>query len=112
NGTYSFGVYNTNGTPIYQMGSLGNDDITWETADKQNYGIDMRFLNGRLSVTADYFMEHRKDILITPNSTPSIIAMTLQNMNLGKVDNHGYELSLGWRDQIDDWSYHVKGNIS
>src|SRR5699024_6888911 len=52
------------------------------------------------------------DILITPNSTPSIIAMTLQNMNLGKVDNHGYELSLGWRDQIDDWSYNVKRNIS
>ena len=72
----------------------GNPKVTWETADKQNYGIDAKFFNSRLSATFDYFIEHRTGILLSPKSTPSIIATGLPNLNIGKVDNHGYELSL------------------
>ena len=85
---------------------MGNPAVTWETADKQNYGIDLKFFNSRLSATFDYFIEHRTGILISPESTPSIIATALPNLNIGKVDNHGYEVSLGWRDKIGkDFNY-------
>ncbi len=60
--------------------------------DRQNYGIDLKFFNSRLSATFDYFIEHRTGILISPESTPNIIATSLPNLNIGKVNNHGYEI--------------------
>lgn len=111
-GGYSFGVDNKNNAPAYAMSRLGNPEVTWETADKQNYGVDAKFLNDRLSLTIDYFNEHRKGILIAPKSTPAIIAASLPNLNIGKVDNHGYEIALGWNDYIGKVNYFVNANMS
>lgn len=112
-GNYSFGVSNPIGSPAFGMSQIGNPNVTWETADKQNYGIDTRFFDTRLSLNVDYFREHRKGILINPQSTPNIIATSLPNLNIGIVDNHGYEVALEWRDQIGkDFSYNVNANVS
>ena len=112
-GSYSFGDNNPTAQQAFAMSQMGNPEVTWETADKQNYGIDAHFLNNRLSFTFDYFMEHRKGILISPQSTPSIIATSLPNLNLGKVDNRGYEIALGWKDRIGkEFNYYVDANVS
>lgn len=112
-GSYSFGVNNPNGTPSFGISRIGNPAVTWETADKQNYGIDAKFLNDRLSVNFDYFIEHRKGILISPQSIPNIIATSSPNLNIGKVDNKGYEIAVGWNDNIgNDFNYYVNGNVS
>ena len=112
-GGYSFGASNPVDAPASAISSIGNPEVTWETADKQNYGVETRFLQDRLSVNFDYFMEKRKGILISPRSTPPIIAFSLPNMNLGKVNNHGYEVSIGWKDNIkSDFNYYVNANLS
>lgn len=112
-GSYSFGVNNPTAQQAFAMSQMGNPEVTWETADKQNYGIDAHFLNNRLSFAFDYFMEHRKGILISPKSTPNIIATSLPNLNLGKVDNRGYEIALGWKDRIGkEFNYYVDANVS
>lgn len=110
--SYSFGVDNPNSLEGYIYGTPGNTAVTWETAKKQNYGIDAKFLNNHLSVNFDYFFEHRTGILITPNSVPSIIATSLPNMNIGIVDNKGYELSIGWDDTFKDFHYYANANMS
>ena len=95
---------------------LGNPNVTWETALKQNYGIDMNFLNNRLKVKAEYFLEKRKDILISRKTIPAITALTssvLPVVNMGKVKNQGYEIEIGWNDKIgENFTYHVNGNVS
>lgn len=112
-GSYSFGVQNPDGSPAFGISKIGNPAVTWETADKQNYGIDVKFLNSRLSVNFDYFMEKRTGILITPESTPNIIATSLPNLNIGKVDNHGYEIAVEWNDNIGkDFNYYINANAS
>lgn len=112
-GSYSFGVNNPVSSEAYVMGTPGNTEVTWETSDKQNYGLDVKFLDSRLSVNLDYFIEKRKGILIAPQTLPNIIATSSPNLNLGKVNNHGYEISLGWRDRIgDDFNYHATANVS
>lgn len=112
-GSYSFGVDNPNSLEGYVYGTPGNTAVTWETATKQNYGLDARFLNARLSFNFDYFFEHRTGILITPRSFPSIIATSLPNMNLGVVDNKGYEIVLGWDDTVrDNFHYYINANLS
>ena len=112
-GSYSFGINNPISQSAAAISSMGNPEVTWETAEKQNYGIDLKFFNSRLSATFDYFIEHRTGILISPESTPSIIATSLPNLNIGKVNNHGYEISLGWRDRIGkNFGYYVDANVS
>ncbi|MGL5261497.1 MAG: SusC/RagA family TonB-linked outer membrane protein, partial [Bacteroides sp.] len=110
---YSFGVNNPIGSSSAAISRIGNPAVTWETADKQNYGIDLKFLQERLSLNFDYFIEHRKGILISPQSIPSIIATSSPNLNIGKVDNKGYEIALNWQDNIGyDFNYYVNTNIS
>lgn len=112
-GGYSFGVNNPITSPAFGISQIGNPNVTWETADKQNYGIDFKVLDNRLSVNADYFIEHREGILISPQSTPAIIATSLPNLNIGKVDNKGYEIALNWNDNIGrDFNYNIGANIS
>lgn len=110
---YSFGVNNPNMTPGATMGAPGNEAVTWETADKQNYGFHLKILDNRLSLDFDYFMENRSGILIRPQSTPAIIATQLPNLNIGKVKNSGYEVAFTWDDQVnDDFNYFVNLNTS
>lgn len=112
-GGYSFGVNTPEFSPGFGISSMGNPNVTWETADKQNYGIDIRALGNRLTLGFDYFTEKREGILISPQSTPSVIATSLPNLNLGRVNNHGYEIVVGWRDKIgDDFEYFVDANLS
>lgn len=113
NGGYSFGVNNPVLSPAFIYGIPGNSGVTWETAFKQNYGMDLRMFDSRLSLSFDWFYEHRSNILIEPQNTPAIIATTLPELNLGVVDNSGYEISLGWDDTLDNgFRYYLTGNVS
>lgn len=92
--------------------AVGNPIVSWEKVLKQNYGLDIVLFKQQLSITADVFFEHRYDILSTRNTLPDITAIDLPMMNLGIVDNHGYELTVGWRSKVRDFSYYAQGNIS
>ena len=111
-GSYSFGVNNPNGVPYYTTGTPGNLGVTWETALKYNVGLDFDLFNNRLHFSGDLFKEHRTGILISPNSTPGIIATSLPNMNIGIVDNQGYEVELGWKDNIGEFRYSIDANVT
>lgn len=86
-----------------------NRDITWDKSYKFNFGIDNRFLNQRLSVNIDMYKEWNRDMLINIlRDVPSTIGTRSASSNLGKIDNWGFELSLGWRDKIgSDFKYNV-----
>ena len=111
-GVYYFGVNNTAGVPRYALGTPGNAGVTWETALKYNLGLDFDLLNYRLHFSGDIFKEHRTGILISPNTLPGIIATSVPNMNLGVVDNHGYEIELGWKDHAGNFTYDISANVT
>ena len=112
-GSYYFGTNKgSSGVPRYELGKPGNTGITWETAVKSNIGLDFDMFNKRLHFSGDIFKEHRTGILVKPNSLPGVIAFTPQNMNLGEVDNHGYEIELGWKDHIGDFTYDLNANVT
>lgn len=112
---YNFGFDNNSWLKGAIEQRLGNKNVTWETALKQNYGADMRFLNGRLKVTAELFYENRKNILIARQTIPGMTALSknlLPVVNMGKVKNHGYEIEIGWDDRIDNFHYYISANTS
>ena len=111
-GSYYFGVNNSDGVPRYELGTPGNLGITWETALKSNIGIDMDAFHKRLHFSGDVFKEDRTGILVKPNSLPGIIAFTPQNMNLGEVENKGYEIEMGWNDHIGEFTYNLNANVT
>ncbi|MCX6326595.1 MAG: TonB-dependent receptor [Bacteroidia bacterium] len=108
--SYSFGATQNPIVTGLIEGSLANELITWETSTKYNIGFDTRWFDSKLTLNGDIFKEHRTDILTTPNRflVTSGITSTAP-VNLGIVDNHGYEIELGWDDLIgNDFSYFVK----
>ena len=62
-GSYYFGNSISTAWQGAVESKIGNPDVTWETAAKQNYGVDAYFINSKLKVNFDYFIERRKDIL-------------------------------------------------
>lgn len=105
------------GSPYgYSYGSrpatMGNEDLEWETSKQNNFGIDTRMFNGRLSFSMDYF-EKKTDGLLISGVVPSlIVGGTASPMNAGNVKNSGFEFELGWRDNIGGFSYSVRANMS
>lgn len=89
---------------------LANEDVTWETSEQTNIGIDARFLRSRLSLTADFYIKTTKDWLVEA----PILATAgtgAPYINGGDVKNTGIELALTWNDQIGkDFSYNVGVN--
>ena len=111
-GSYYFGVEKSDGVPRYELGTPGNLGITWETALKSNIGVDFDAFHKRLHFSGDIFKEDRTGILVKPNSLPGVIAFTPQNMNLGEVENKGYEVELGWNDHIGEFTYNLNANVT
>ena len=97
-----------------QMATSGNiisTSRTWETIQTTNVGFDFSTLNNRLYGSFDYFWKENKNMLI-PKTYPSMLGADAPSTNSGHLSIHGWEISLGWRDQIKDFSYSVRFNIS
>lgn len=113
---YNQAWYQYGDNPAQNYGSypngFANPDLRWETSEQLDFGIDMRFLNGRLSVGLDYYNKNTKDLLVTISPTPEVYANGTTTINGGEVNNRGFEAELTWRDRIGDVSYSVSGNLS
>ncbi|MCR5408769.1 MAG: TonB-dependent receptor [Bacteroidales bacterium] len=91
----------------------GNPNVTWETAKKINFGVDVAFLKERLHAYVDFFWEDRRDILVSNESTlPAVTSLPSSYVNEGRVKNHGFEVTLNWEDKIGDIRYSISPNVS
>jgi TonB-linked SusC/RagA family outer membrane protein len=111
NGTYSLGEISRNVTNIAE-GQLPNEDVRWEKEKSTDVGLDATLFGGRINLTADYFYKYRYDILTTREGVSTVIGAALPPVNLGIVDNRGYEVSLTYKGNVKGFSYSVNGNIS
>lgn len=109
---YSFGTTIATSSLGASESTIGNPGVTWEKSTKQNLGIDLRILKGKLAATADVFYEYRANILTTRSTVPTILSMTLPAVNIGRVENKGYEVELKWRDKLGDFNYYISTNMS
>jgi len=89
---------------------LANPELTWETSEQIDFGLDARFLNNRLSLGIDYYNKNTKDLLIKIAPLPEI-GVSSSYANSGKVNNYGFDFELGWRDKVGDLRYSVTANF-
>jgi len=95
------------------QGLLGNPNITWEIAKKQNYGLDLQVLRD-LNLSVDVFKERRSNILISRGTVPEFQGVPLgaiPKVNMGLVDNKGFEIELSYNKAFSkDFRLMVSGN--
>ena len=92
--------------------TAGNPNVTWETAQKINVGMDVTFFS-KLHAYVDFFWEDRKDILVSnANTLSAVTSLPSSYVNQGRVKNHGFEISLNWEDRIGDVHYNISPNVS
>ena len=105
-------VFNGTRASGITLGSLGNPDLKWETADQFDLGLNVGVLQNRITFEADIYQRTTKDLLLNapvPRSSgyPSIPS------NIGSVRNRGLELSLNTTNiQSTDFSWNTTFNIS
>jgi TonB-linked SusC/RagA family outer membrane protein len=109
NYNYPFGGVVYNG---YVVSSLGNIETTWETTTTYNIGLDLAFLDDRLTVITDYYWRYTTDMLVPVPLPPSGGSADPPFVNAGKVLNQGLEIELFWRELRNQIKYEIGGNIS
>ncbi len=90
-----------------------NSNLTWEETSVFNVGLDLGFLNNRLTAELDYY-----DRLTTGMNRPFDMSIHLTGAydtprtNVGDLRNRGVEANVTWRDTHGDFSYTINANVS
>ncbi len=89
-------------------------DVSWARSRKQDLGIDINFLNDRLSLTVDLFHEYRDKIFLRRRVIPEYAGF-VENpyANLGIVENKGIEAQLEYTQPLGKHvMLSVRGNFA
>lgn len=105
-------VLNNNVMTGLAMLAIPNAGLTWEKTKVFNAALDFSFLNNRLTGILEYFHKKTEDILIDLPAPLVNGNADIPRQNAGVVVNKGVEVSLGWQDNIRDFSYYVNGNVT
>jgi TonB-linked SusC/RagA family outer membrane protein len=92
--------------------NLENDDLTWETTDQFNIGLDIGLFKSRLNLTLDAYHKLTYDLLQNVNLPPSN-GYSSRVDNFGEIENKGFEISLQ-ADLIknNNFSWNLYSNFS
>ena len=96
----------------YVRDRRGNEDIKWETTTQHNIGADFTLLRNEIYGSFDWFHKKTTDILVDMVGIGAMGEGANQYINAGEVKNTGWELSLGYRHKMGDFSWDINGNIS
>jgi TonB-linked SusC/RagA family outer membrane protein len=93
--------------------TLVNPDVTWETSNTKNFGVDLGLLRNRLTLTGEIYQRLSFDQLGPAAAVPGVIGVaTLPQANNMETKTNGWELSFGWSDKIgSDFKYSVVGQV-
>ena len=102
--------------PIFMSGGIServpNPMVQWETAEQTNLGMDLAFLDNRLTITTDYYIKRNKGFLLVA-PIPGIVGNRPPFVNGGEILNRGFEFSLQYRDNLgEELEYNLGLNFS
>lgn len=95
--------YSFNGTSIGQHATVSDPvsgNQTWEKVETTNLGLDLGFLNNRLSFTGELYVRNVKGILAPGMSLPSLYGASEPQINANDMRTRGYEAVLSWNDSF------------
>lgn len=105
-------VFGNNVSSGFGMSSFSNPDLKWETTAVTNIGLDVTTLNNRLNATVEWYNKVTDGILYQPSLSTTLAYFGSPYQNIAEVTNRGFELTLGWQDNVRDFQYSVNANFS
>lgn len=90
---------------------LANPNLGWEESEQTDFGVDLGFFNNSLTLTLDYFSK-RTIGMLKDMPIPSYVGESKPIGNVGDMENSGLEIELGYKWNVGDATFGVKGNIS
>jgi TonB-linked SusC/RagA family outer membrane protein len=101
-----------NRLPYISSPPIINDVLTWVTSTTVDVGVDAALLKNRLTATFDWFRRNSDDIIGPAEQFPAVLGTAAPKANNASLETNGFELTLGWRDQINDFSYGVRATLA
>jgi TonB-linked SusC/RagA family outer membrane protein len=108
-GRYSF---NDNTVVGSAQTRLPNYNISWETAEMSNIGLNAELFNRRLQVSLNYFNKTTRDMLLSPPTIGTVGTLAIPDQNVGILKNSGLEVDLGYRNNLGEFTYGISANAS
>ena len=117
-------TYSTNLTALYPLGSersngywvtedgLANPYISYEKANKMNFGLDMAFARNRLNANIEFYYDTYLDLLQQRGKSIAILGIDYPYENIGRTRRWGWDVTMSWQDHIGTLNYYVNGNWS
>ena len=90
---------------------LANEDLKWEESEQTDLGLDFGFWNNKLTFSVDYYIKKTNGMIIEM-PIPSYVGEARPLANVGDMENSGVEFELGYKWNIGDAHFAVKGNAS
>lgn len=92
------------------------DNLTWETSQTLDFGVDLNMFNGRMELVADWYNRRTYDMYTTGPTLPDTYGASAPKGNYADMYTRGWELSLSWNDSFQlgtsPFSYGVKATLA
>ena len=105
-------VFNNVPTLGFYQPAIANSALSWESTTVTNFGIDFGLLNNKLSGSIDLYDKFTNNILINLPAPSVLGTASVPVQNSAEVRNRGVELNLGWKQQLNDFSYFIQTNVT
>jgi TonB-linked SusC/RagA family outer membrane protein len=92
-------------------GNSANDKLKWEKTAMFDVGFDASFFRNRLSLTVDYYNANTSDLLLNV-PVPRASGFSTELQNIGKVNNQGFEFTLGTHQTFGRLRWDASANIA
>ncbi|MBD2754146.1 TonB-dependent receptor [Spirosoma sp. BT704] len=79
------------------IGNIANTNLKWERTNQLNIGVDLRVLNDRIGLSAEFYNSVTRDMLLNV-PVPDISGFSTQLTNIGRMQNRGVELNLNTKN--------------
>ncbi|WP_343556371.1 TonB-dependent receptor [Sphingobacterium sp.] len=86
-------------------------NISWETTQSTDIGLDASFLDSRLNIAATYYRKKTFDILL-PLDIPLYVGYDKPDQNAGTLSVNGWEFEATWKSKIGQLGYSIAVNAS
>ena len=90
---------------------LANPEVSWETSQQTDIGLDARFFGSRLGIAVDGYIKDTKDWLVDA-PIASVYGLNAPYINGGNVRNTGVEFAIDWSKNTGDFNYGINLNGS
>ncbi len=121
-GNFRYAVYTESGHNVLfgrneneirgvKAGGLANPDLKWEESEQTDLGIDFGFFNNALTFSADYYIKKTNGMLMEIPIN-NYVGESKPIGNVGDMKNSGFEFELGYKFNVADAKFQIKGNLS